>query len=305
MTPDETRVFGRALGAIGRLLASLDNDQRVWLDGVPVRRAMEAFDDYPPWAEYDFVSADVEAIDAEVRLLGGADWVRRYWQLVTLHFVVRSSHVPRDYVIPPSILELLVVDLDRIVEAAATGAGPEDPLAHGGFLLDLAMARGAAIPMDTFVGVPCIAPETVEGFPAGRWLNMHLRWDASKGFSPATIQAVAPFNIDFHLANPECLGWFGITWLADPQLSEVSPHLSWYRELMLAAGAEIVPSGTDEQTIALATATSQTRRGAFEEGQYQPRDYRIVMRREHGLRWYETTAGLLPSATGEPTEEAS
>ena len=38
----------------------------------------------------------------------------------------------------------------------------------------------------------------------------------------------------------------------------------------------------------------------FERGQYQPTDYVVVMAREQGLKWHETTAGLLPAAGGEP-----
>ena len=305
MTPEETRVYGHALGAIGRLQAALDSEQWTWLEDVSVRRTIETFDEYPSWSEFDLVTADVEAIDAEVRLLGGADWAGRYWQLVTLHFVARSMQGPRPFVLPPSMLQGLLVDLERIVDQTASGAGVDDPLGDPGFLLDLALSRGVALPMDSCVAVPMWVPEPVGDFTAGLWLHLHFRDLAAIGFKPEVVNRSTPFMYDFLEANPECRGWFGVTWLIDPQLVEVSPHLSWYRDVVVAAGALMSPADTDEQTVSDATSTSQARRGLFEQGQYQPRDYRMLFPREATLRWYENTAHLLPPPANDPRAAAA
>ncbi|MCU1449973.1 MAG: hypothetical protein JWP02_2143 [Acidimicrobiales bacterium] len=291
MTPGETRIFGRALGTVGRLQSELDEERRTWLRDVPVRRAIEEFDAYPETVDFDFVSADVEALDAEIHLLGGHEWARAYWRLVMLHFVIRGLQEPRTFVLPPPVHELLVADLGRIVDNAIDGTGPEDPLADDDFILDLAIGRGAAIPMDQFFSVPISIQEASGGFTPGTWMNVHLRGD---DFTRETLDAMTPLNFAFFLANPEVQGWFGVGWMLDPELADVSPHLAWYRELMLQAGAHISPAGTDDTTVALATAASATRRTLFDQGRYQPRDWRVIMPREQGLLWYETTGTPRP-----------
>jgi hypothetical protein len=292
VTPGETRVFGRALGAVGRLQSELDEGRQAWLRDIPVRRAIEGFDAYPETADFDFVSADVEALDAEIHLLGGNEWARAYWRLVILHFVIRGLQEPRPFVLPPAVFALLIDDLERIVDNAIGGDGPEDPLADDDFILDLAIARGAAIPFDQFFSVPMWFEEAAEGFTPGIWMNVHVRGDA---FSRETLDAMTPLNFAFFLANPQVQGWFGVGWMLDPELADVSPHLAWYRELMLQAGAHISPAGTDDMTVALATSASAGRRALFEEGRYQPRDYRVIMSREQGLQWYERTGMPRPA----------
>jgi hypothetical protein len=292
VTPGETRVFGRALGTIGRLQSELDEERRTWLRDIPVRRAIEEFDAYPETVDFDHVSAGVEALDAELHLLGGDEWARTYWRLATLGFITRGLQEPRPFVLPPPVFEQVVADLERIVDHAVSGTGPEDPLSDDDFILDLALARGAAIPFGDFFSVPMFFEEATEGFVPGIWMNIHFRGDA---FSRETLDAMTPMNFAFILANPQVQGWFSVTWILDPQLADVSPHLSWYRELILKAGADVSAAGTDEATVALATAASATRRALFEGGQYQPRDYRVIMSREQGLQWYDLTGTPRPA----------
>ena len=290
MTPEETRVYGQALGAISRLQAGLDYEQRTWLQDIPVRRALEEFDAYPEGAELNLVTPDVEALDAELRLLGGGEWAASYWRLVTLHFVARSLQGTRPYVLPPPVLELLVADLERIVEDAGSGAGPEDPLGDEEFLIDLALSRGVVLPFDTTFGQPFWVAEELEGMAPGLWIQTHFRSVQTRGFGPETFHAFVPRLVAFVRANPECQGWFGVTWLLDPRVSEISPHMAWYPQLIQSVGAIVTPAGTDERTVSDATATSATRRRLFEQGDYQPRDYRIVMPRETGLAWADAMA---------------
>jgi hypothetical protein len=294
MTPEETRVFGTALGTIGRMLAGLDDEQRAWLRDVPVSRALGAFDAHAGVSDFDFLSPEIEALDGEVRVRGGADWTRPFWQLVALHLVARSLQAPRPYVLPPQLLEFLLDDLERIV--AAAGAGPEDPLADSDFVLDLALSRGAAIPFGAFFGVPYWVEEPTDGVDPGLWLQFHLRHAGQEGaadlesdFMRGQVEHQALIAA-FEIANPDCKGWFGVGWMLDPNLAQVAPHLTWYREIMLSVGAHIVPAGTDDQTIALATGTSATRRALFEGGHYQPRDYRVIMPREATLAWSDALA---------------
>jgi hypothetical protein len=148
--------------------------------------------------------------------------------------------------------------------------------------------------MESFFGIPMWIPE-IPGMAEGWWLGMHFRDVEQRGFTVETVNAGADLILELHEANPDLNGWFGVTWLLDPDLAEVSPHLTWYRELLLRAGAHITPTGTDEETVALATGTSRTRRERFEQGRYRPRDFRVVLPRQQVFQWFESTGLPHPS----------
>ncbi len=295
MRPEEARLFGRTLGAIAHRLDALTTEEIEHLREVPVRRAIDVLDAYEPWREFDHVNPELEAVDGHVRMLGESEWAGRYWQLVLLHLVVRTLQGDHRFVIPPSVSELLLADLARIVEQTETGQSVEDPLGNDDFLLDLALSRGVALPFDSCIAALVWLAEGVSvDLTPGLWLHLHFRDIAAIGFTPDVINWSAPYLLNFIDANPECRGWFSVTWLIDPNLDEVSPHLTWYREVVVAAGARMSAAGTDEQTVSDATSTSNTRRSKFEQGSYQPCDYRMVFHRDVAMQWYERTAHLLP-----------
>jgi len=269
MTPEETRVYGRTLAAIAHRLDGLTDNELEHLRRVPVRRALDAFDAYPAPRDYDFISLDIEAIDAEVRLDGEDEWARTYWQLVAWHLVARSLQCPRDLVLPPVIVEIELANFERIINAAPE-AVTSDPLGDNAFLEDLALARRAAVSFDKLLGVPMTIEEEGEGFTPGTWMFAHL---SAEEYGPDALAEILPTVFAFFRANPILQGCFGAGWLVDPALAEVSPHLAWYRESLAAMGAEFFVSENGPATTDLATRTSNTRRALVEAGKYRPQNY--------------------------------
>lgn len=75
----------------------------------------------------------------------------------------------------------------------------------------------------------------------------------------------------------ELRGLVGFSWFYDPQLEELSPRLGYLRHGPISRGARLMPMDADSDSARLATATSPSRRAAYEAGSYRPR--------RHGLIW--------------------
>jgi hypothetical protein len=72
-------------------------------------------------------------------------------------------------------------------------------------------------------------------------------------------------------------GLVAFSWFYDPQLEELSPRLGYLRHSPMSQGARLMPMDADPDSARLATATSPSRRAAYEAGTYRPR--------RHGLIW--------------------
>ncbi len=276
MKPEETRLFGRTLAAIAHRIDALSDEALEHLRQVPVRRAVDAFDAVQGIRDYNFVSAEVEAIDADARLAGGDEWARTYWDLVLLHLVARSLQAPSELALPPLIVEYRLAAFERIV-ASATGAGPDDPIADDDFLIDLALARGAALDFGKLMGVVIEAEEGRGDLTAGTWMFAHLN---TEEYGLDALIEIMPTVLEFFDANPDLRGCAGAGWLVDPEVAKVSPHLAWYREVLEQMGAHFVISENGPGTVELAIGTSNTRRERFEAGAYRPQNYMWILPRE-------------------------
>lgn len=85
---------------------------------------------------------------------------------------------------------------------------------------------------------------------------------------------------------PRARGMMGVSWFYDPQLDKVSPRLKYLREVPLAGGARLVPIGAGLDSVALATATSATRRDLHAQGKYTPISNALVWSRRDILKTY-------------------
>jgi len=281
VTPDETRLLGRTLAAIAGRIDSLADTEREHLRAVPVRRAADAFDTYHGLLDANFVSADVAAVDGEARAAGGVEWVRTYWQLVGLHFLARSLQAPSRLILPRRILQRQLVEFERIIESLG-GQPPDEPLADRFFLLDLALAREAAISFEKLMGVVMRFDEQDQQFTPGTWMFAHLH---TRKYGLETLVEIMPTVIEFFHANSELQGCAGAGWLVDPEVAKVSPHLGWYRDALEKMGATFVKRENSPATVRLATSTSETRREAVRAGTFQPQSYMWILPRDALLQW--------------------
>lgn len=100
-------------------------------------------------------------------------------------------------------------------------------------------------------------------------LHMHPHYTAAFNFEGwiETYENMA----DLLEANPSFLGVQSTSWFLDPALAEISPNLSYLREVPERCGATILYAGEDDYDNSGAFATSQTRRDLYKSGHYKPR----------------------------------
>ena len=208
--------------------------------------------------------------------------------------------------IPGSIAKLYERELDRIKSVVESG----DP-ASLGFKLDV---RQKDLAILTFRLIP-VGAEFAEPWSA-IWRRQVLTSRASQilkainffmlkrnGFSPYfQLHIHQESHADFHedgcmqtygrLAelleqNREHKGWFSSSWLVDPALEQVSPHLSYLRTVPENNGGAIFYVEDDPTGKTGALATSRTRRRMFESGRYHPRIYLRVWPRSAAISWWK------------------
>jgi hypothetical protein len=287
----ETRIFGRALGALARSQAALGAEERAWLAAVPVSRALDALDAAPPGTDYTKTSPEAEALDGALLQDCGPDWGGRYWNLVLLRLMVRTLQLARPYRVPPAQHTALLEELERIVGECEAGPLRNDPLRDGDFLFDLGLSGGRVLPFGIGIGVvPAWLPKRSDQPSDERpWVRSHLSGRRAKDLTDerAYFDGVV-LMAEFLRANPGYGGHFGVGWLGDPSIGDVSPHLAFVRERLQESGATVVPLGrTDQDTVEHATSTSTARRRLYEEGRWTPSHYLVVSPREGFLRWAE------------------
>lgn len=88
---------------------------------------------------------------------------------------------------------------------------------------------------------------------------------------------------------PSIKGVFSVSWLRDPQLAEISPHLAYLNQGLIELGAQAFYCGIDTSGDAL--VKSRHRQQLFQQGKYQPQRVLLIWPKAALLRW---AAGLTP-----------
>ena len=87
-------------------------------------------------------------------------------------------------------------------------------------------------------------------------------------------------------ANQNHKGFCGTSWFYDPQLTKISPRLSYLADYPLAYGARRFHLGQDLTGSAI--ARSATRARLHEEGRYEPQSYMLVWPKKPMVRHVES-----------------
>jgi hypothetical protein len=87
-------------------------------------------------------------------------------------------------------------------------------------------------------------------------------------------------------AMPHIKGVFGSAWFYDPAILELSPRVAFAQSLQANYGAWPVKMGSNADAIANSTATSPSRRTAYEAGSYLPTDWLMIWSRANLIKAY-------------------
>lgn len=170
------------------------------------------------------------------------------------------------------------------------------------FVKDLALTRLVLVPAVAQLiyphgGIP-LRPLFAWG-PAG-WAFVYGRCGGRRGFFEVHTHDpmagdyfnAAGWEETYRLAAllfpsfPRHRGLVAYSWFYDPALETLSPRLGYLRHSPVGKGGRLMPMGADEDSARLATATSPSRRAAYEAGSYVPRRYGLIWSRADIMRHY-------------------
>lgn len=87
--------------------------------------------------------------------------------------------------------------------------------------------------------------------------------------------------------NPQVKGLVATSWFYDPVVTQISPRLAFLRQRLMEQGAFCFRHGSSSFDIENATKTSPTRRKLYEERQYVPTAYSMILPRDRLIAWAE------------------
>jgi len=116
--------------------------------------------------------------------------------------------------------------------------------------------------------------------------DANLKSELNKeGLHRAYIRIVELLKINKHIK-----GYFGTSWLLDPQLDQINYRHRYNREFCIRNGAKLYYQGPSREARKNSLKTSATRRRLFEEGKYIPTDYVVIWSRKRLIKWAEEKA---------------
>jgi hypothetical protein len=86
-------------------------------------------------------------------------------------------------------------------------------------------------------------------------------------------------------ARPDLAGVFSASWLNDPKLASISPHLGFVERTGGESGAELIKLRTEPEQTAFAASRSPSRRRLIETGQYTPECFGLSWTRSALINW--------------------
>lgn len=301
----------KARELVERLKASINRDSEGLLMQFPVERYIDYFEHYPPTAHYRYVSPDVyEYCDGIIRK-SSEKVMESYHRLVLAELVVRAPRRPELLNLPEDIQQLYSVNFGRILEQIEGGRAKEGYYLYPGdkFCKDLCLCRLTMIPAGAQKVYPGRMPRgfLFKNGPRQFLRGLHLLLFNLRGLKPVyrmhmdsrDRELMKEFNPDgwkrfFDRAaklleiNKNIKGLCGSSWFFDPVLKEISPELSYLRELAEERGARFFCLGPSEGDVKDATFMSPKRIKLHKEGKYMPVGYMMVLPRNQLLKRNES-----------------
>jgi hypothetical protein len=118
-----------------------------------------------------------------------------------------------------------------------------------------------------------------------RFCVIHTDWRYITMIRPERIDEAYLGLAELMRSDSSLRGIYRCTWLLDPQLEQISPHLACYRTVPVQHGAQLFKCRASSSDAHYATLGSPQRRQLIAAGQYEPTAYAYVWPRAAVLRW--------------------
>ncbi|MCF8475005.1 MAG: hypothetical protein K9G26_09935 [Emcibacter sp.] len=261
--------------------------------------------DIPPYEKYHYRSPDLLQFYEKTAL---SDYVA-FHKLVLLKLIKKFQ--PNDLTIrfPDTLLSLYQIEFDRIKSNIEQDSDYVFDWKNDVFTKDLGICCGRLFPIGSCVveisGIPRIM---LFRKGIGQFLKMayfllfkikarkpvlatHIHTPNLNNFSPEGWEKSYAVVAEIFKLNPELTAMMRMVWYMDPVISEISPKLSYLREIPTQNGAEIFFHNT-EGIQSSAFARSKKRKLLFEAGKYIPKVYYLVWPREALIKYVESRREL-------------
>ena len=209
--------------------------------------------------------------------------------------------------IPDSIASLYSRELDRIKSVIASGDESSLRFSLDVRQKDLAILTFRFIPVGAEFAEPwssiwkrqVLTARASQFYRAGKffllgrngfspYFQLHMHQESHDDFNEAGWMETYRRLAELLECNPGHRGWFSCSWLVDPALEQISPHLSYLRTVPADNGGAIFYMEDDPEGKTGALAKSRTRRRLFEEGGYRPRIFLRVWPRDAAIAWWKS-----------------
>lgn len=306
----------RASTELDAALDALGTVERAWLDELPLTAGVQALGAWRADQSYGRVPPAFQSVLARLRSQGGEAWERSYLRLLLYSRLVRLPQHTPPIRVPESVWHTTETGLGTLLDALP--AYTEGAWLEADALKDLAVASLRAV---------CIGSRLLEPVRVRPWrvasrsplrqrlgLMRYLRMQFARRGRYTTIHAWRGYRearskerweilylpvADITEANPDMVGVFERSWLLDPGLRQIAPHLAARADGLRAMGAFMFKIGVNERSTEFALRTSETRRRLYAAGKYVPTEWGTITKRSLLAQWARAYRARFHDALGE------
>jgi len=282
----------RALGAV----------ERARLAALPLTAGVQALGMWGADRRYDSVPSAFQSVLERLRSQGGEAWERTYLRLLLYAQLARLPQQTPPIRIPESVWQTVETGLGTLLDALA--AYTEGAWLEADALKDLAAAslRGVCIGFRLLEPVRLRPWRAASRSPLRQRLGLmrYLRMEFARRGRYSTLHAWRGYRearsteswetwylpvAEIVEANRDMVGVVERTWLLDPRLRQIAPHLAARADGLRAMGACLFEIGVSERATVFALSTSETRRRLYAEGKYVPTEWGSITKRSLVVKW--------------------
>jgi len=295
-----------------KLTISLDTSAQNMLQRYPIEMYCDLLKNYPKIGTYKYLGIDTKRICASIIKNSDESNLENYHKLVVLNLLIESSDKIEQITYPDEVKEWYLIHFESIlarIEKDRIHKGsylfPEDR-----FFKDVGICTLKLIP----TGVRKLH---LEKLPVKRFLFTNGMSQLVKGFlcilfelkgiqpvyhghlDSRDRQTISEFNLEGWIRhykivakllniNREVKGVIGLAWFYDPQLANISPNLTYLRELVVNNGGKLFYVGANKTAAEKATRMSLKRKKLYDKSKYIPTDYLYIWPRKKIIQWADS-----------------
>lgn len=268
----------------------------------PIHSFTACFDALPAYAGYKHIPEPARQMHGQIRQHLGAQASREFLYACILQALLNTLASTRFAHLPPRIKGHQLKQYQRILDQAAAITEVcelDRDLLHKDLGLALMRLYAAAAQLVDYcagIGRAMLLKNGLADFPQRLaffakvggfrpFFEIHTHLSYLDEFNEEGWNECYRCCAELYAIHPQVLGMYGGSWFYDPALAEISPRLSYLREIPQKSGAYLLFDSISEQSTQDAISTSPTRKNLYTEGKYQPKSYALIWPRAAQIRW--------------------